>query len=351
MYFLFSLGSWAREVFQGRTHPFRTFLGAIYSGRIIWTIILAVIMLIGGIPLSPSGTFMTSAVHADIDPQAGTSGGRFFKMDFGARPTAMGGAYTASSDLYALQWNPAAGAASQSMKLAAQQTDLLLDMKAQYVGLGSLMIGDLSINTFGAFFDKGTFQRTTELSGGGFGGFDGTFDASDWQVGLNLARSFSRNLDVGVNIKHLQSRIESFEASATALDAGFQYNINRRYRLGMSVENLGEDIKFVNQEDPLPLTFNLGARARWALTESFGYQVNLDAKKPRDNEYGLRIGNELSVFQMFAFRAGYNSASDLSEGFSYGAGFKASGVQLDYAYRPSGDFFDRRQTFSISLRF
>lgn len=295
--------------------------------------------------------YAVGPVRADIDPQAGTSGGRFFKMDFGARPMAMGGAYTAERDIFALQWNPAAGARMESGQLAAQQTDLLLDMKAQYVGLGTRQVGPVSLSTFGAFFDKGTFQGTTETPGGAFGGFDGMFTASDWQAGMNVATDFTEDLSFGLNAKYLKSQIETFEASSYAVDVGLLYDMNSNFRWGASVENIGEDLQFVQQEDPLPLTLNSGVSSRWKVSNVIGYQVNLDLRKPRDDEWGMRVGNELSLYRRFAFRIGYNSSSDLSQGFTYGAGFRVSGIQMDYAYQPSGEFFDRRQNFSLILHF
>lgn len=308
--------------------------------------LLGVLLLVGllavGIP----------PARADIDPDAGTSGGRFFLVNFGARAHGMGQAYTAQSgDLFALQWNAAAPAGMYSDQLVAQQTDFLLDMNMKYVGLGHASLGDFEVSGFGGFFDKGDLQGAAETSGGAFDGFTGTFQASDYQLGLNVARPLGEDVRFGVNLKYLRSRIEDFEASAFAVDGGIQWDVTPRLSYGLAVQNIGQDLTFVNQDDPLPRTFNTGFAYRMNLGRYLDAETSLDVRKPRDNSTGVRIGQELDVLNMIAFRVGYSSSDTLRNGFSFGAGFRQDRFSVDYAFRPSGEFFDARQTFSLNLFF
>lgn len=308
--------------------------------------LLVVLVLVGVLAVG------VPAARADIDPDAGTSGGRFFLVNFGARAHGMGQAYTAqSNDLFALQWNAAAPAGMNSNQLVAQQTDFLLDMDMKYVGLGHVSVGGFEVSGFGGFFDKGDLQGAAETSGGAFGGFTGTFQASDYQLGLNVARPLGENVRFGMNLKYLRSRIEDFEASAFAVDGGLQWDVTPRLSYGLAVQNIGQDLTFVNQEDPLPRTINSGISYRMPLGRYIDYETNLDVRKPRDNSLGVRVGQELDVLDMIAFRVGYSSNDTLREGFSFGAGFRQDSFSVDYAFRPSGEFFDARQTFSLNLFF
>ncbi|MFC1501620.1 hypothetical protein ACFL58_04145, partial [Elusimicrobiota bacterium] len=76
-------------------------------------------------------------------------------------------------------------------------------------------------------------------------------------------------VNVGVNIKYISSNIDDVTATAFAADIGAQKTyVDARIQVGAAVQNLGSEVKFNFEGDPLPLNFRLGAK--YALPIGFG---------------------------------------------------------------------------------
>ncbi|MFH1097122.1 MAG: UPF0164 family protein [Candidatus Desantisbacteria bacterium] len=67
--------------------------------------------------------------------KAGTKGGQFLKIDVGARPVALGGAYVAvDGDVNAICWNPASLGSIKHQEFTFMHNEWLKDVRYEFVG-------------------------------------------------------------------------------------------------------------------------------------------------------------------------------------------------------------------------
>lgn len=286
----------------------------------------------------------------------------FLKITPGARPMAMGEAYTAvADDLDSLNSNPA-GLARMSLQQATfEHAELFAGTHLDYAGYARPFATDA-----GTILDGGTLALGVEhLSQPALEGRDaagnptGSFGAGDTAVMLGYSRRLADYPAVlGANVKYLHSTLADTRAQGYAVDLGAQrpfYALGHGARLGVSVRNLGPGMKFGGETDPLPLELSVGG----AVNVVGAMTVALDVhQRPRDHQTALSIGTEYSVLPAFALRTGYASASAAGGssgigalgGFGMGFGLKVYKATLDYSFSPYGEL-GSAQRLSLSSRF
>jgi len=193
------------------------------------------------------------------------SGAAFLKIGTGARPAAMGGAYTAiADDVNALYYNPGGLAQLEKRELGATHMEWLLDTKFDFLGyahptkMGTFALGVTRLSS-GKVEGRDADRRTT-----------GDFTTSDTAYTVSFSRrlrsellSHYGNANVGANVKLLRSSIGGYSAQTQAIDLGAQYRCaGSPLSLGISVLNIGPGMRFLEQRDPLPLTFSVGGAYR-----------------------------------------------------------------------------------------
>ena len=116
---------------------------------------------------------------------------------------------------------------------------------------------------------------------------------------------------VGLAAKYIEGSIAGEKARAVAVDVGATRGLgNLPVSLGLSVQNLGTPMKYINQKDPLPLTFATGL----LFSVAPGFSMALDVKRlVYDKQTDVSVGTEYSFIPGFALRTGYmmnNTALD-----------------------------------------
>ena len=287
------------------------------------------------------------------------SGAAFLKIGTGARPTAMGGAYTAlADDVNALYYNPSGLANLTKRELGATHAQCLLDTTFDFIGYvqptkrGAFGLG---VARLGAGSQEGRDAN---------GQATGSFEASDTAYTVGFSRKLQAGgllaagrTNLGVNLKYLQSRIGSDSASTFAFDLGAQHQLRSRpLSLGLSVLNIGKGMRFLDQTDPLPLTFAIGTAYR------FGglFQVALDVRHEiHDRWTGVGVGTEYAILPAFSLRAGYtsqvaqagaSSATGALSGLGGGFGLKMGSCKAAYTFTPFGAL-GNAQKISLGARF
>jgi len=279
------------------------------------------------------------------------SGAAFLKIDTGARPTAMGGAYTAlADDVNALYYNPGGLGNLRQRELGATHTKWLMNTTFDFLGYAHPL-------------KKGTFGLgVTRLSIGGHEGRDAnrqatsSYDASDTAYTIGYSRRLAGRTSMGGNFKYLQSRIGDYSASAVAFDAGALHQFGGMpLALGVSVLNMGKGMTYLDQTDPLPLTLSLGAAYRLGGM----FQVTTDIRHDvYDKQTSLGFGTEYALMPRFSIRAGYTSfasrnfggAAGAIGGFGGGFGLKLGRYRADYTFTPFGAL-GNAQRLSLGARF
>lgn len=238
-------------------------------------------------------------------------------------------------------------------------------------------------------FSFGESERTDEL-----GNSLGTYESKDYAFGLWAAMTFDPDNSAGIGFKYIKSDLgyigagsQKYDASSLALDIGIlsrnlfpqatfrNENINypnldrlfrperdRGFSLGISVMNLGKELKYDQYQsgDPLSKTFRLGAGYQAVDSEPIGIQLTVDTvkllvetgspfKKEWD-EIAWSYGMELEFYYLVSFRMGKLFDRDSGQRFNtIGIGLGPEWLSLDYSKILNGAGI-RTNEPSISLR-
>lgn len=290
-----------------------------------------------------TGLLFTGHGSFAISSDAGTSGAQFLKIGVGGRASSLGEAYAGvGGDVFSMYWNPAGLASLDRVDVAFQRNNSFVDIDQNFFAVavpnkstdGSWGLG---IN----YLDAGDQTRTTEDGAGNLVSANaGRFSASDLAVMASYARPYSENLVWGLAAKYIEQKLEDEKASSWALDFGIIWKPKKHpdWNVGLAVQNVGPDIRFINQKDALPLNFKFGV-ARWFRAGRVLWVADINL--PRDNDTRLNTGIEYWVMDVLAARVGYSGAlDDADDGLTLGVGFRYNDLRVDYAFLPFGDLGD-----------
>ena len=299
-------------------------------------------------------------------------GAEFLASGVGARALGMGGAYVAhADDVTAGYWNVAGLDAVAQTEAAYMHAERfggavafdyaavaypLTDRSTIAVSFVRSAVDDIA-NTLNAF--DGVQLNPDDVT---------LFSAADNALFLSYARGVNRNLSVGATAKVVRRGIGEFASAwGYSVDVGAQLDLGR-VRLGLTVQDATGMVQSwsVDQaafasvpeesrpeglvEIVLPLA-RLGASTLVPLSEDVGLTLAGDLDVGFDGQAANvidvagaslrpRVGAELSVRDVLAFRAGISDVST-SDDFgtqitpSIGTGVQLGGLAIDYGF---GDF-------------
>jgi len=280
----------------------------------------------------------------------GTSGAAFLKIGAGARPAALGEAFgSLVGDVNNIFYNPAGLAGLTGVEFMAQYGLWFQSIGYNVLGLGYPVekIGTFGVGIINLNINN-IDRRTADTLAA-----DGTFAAGDFAYILSYSRQISKRIAGGLNVKWISQKIDTDLAQGLGADAGILWQpLTSPLTLGLAVQNLGNEIKFNEVSDPLPLNYKFG----------FGYKIfndkivlGLDFNLARDNdlrtcigaEYNLSLKNEIGI----SIRSGYRTIASEQlgglSGLSAGLGIIWRYFGFDFAWVPYGELGD---TFRYCLR-
>lgn len=298
-----------------------------------------------------------------INFQPGTTGFQFLKLGVGARPVAMGSAYTAvADDANALFWNPAGLGMNKSFQGTLMVMNLFQSVVYAGAGLTTPMGRFVSAGLAGSYLTASDTRRNPIT-----GREEGSFPISDFSVGPGLAFTPLENLAFGGAVKLLGSQLDTFRSYAVSLDAGIIYSPIRYFYLGSSLLHLGNPRRFISKWESQPINLRIGAAGKFPIFEN-SLVLASDLSFYTDNKPTLSVGGEFRVklagverpeggTQWLAVRGGYQTGYHLGiwSGFSFGLGYEyqiASTIDLvlDAVYFSYG-FLGDSERVSLSFRF
>lgn len=292
----------------------------------------------------------------------GTSALPILNVDIGARPLGMGGAYTAlSDDMFGVHYNPAGLGYVKNFEISAASHNGVLDTTIQYVGIAipipaktfsgeytsALGISFLTSSNGDIDWYKLASDGSASVSGASRdAGSDNIFaltygdtiysDAYDAFSGFFTIRHF-----VGATVKFITSTLPNSDGSDVsagvwAADIGYLVEApEANSRFGISLNNLGGKVKYIEEKDPLPRTLRAGAAYTHKGIFTGGFTLSFDVVHYMEDDINrLHTGVELALLPILKFRGGYRFLGD-AEGFSAGAGGNIFGLTVDFAM-----FFD-----------
>lgn len=319
------------------------------------------------------------ALPAEAQRKAGRNGAAFLEVGIGAREVALGSAVTAlANDANQIFWNPAGTAlrADQRVSVAFSYTDWIADItsSAAAVGynvgdVGTVSIGfqyfglsDIAANRQNGYSDPILQDLVTDTE------TSATYNYTDLALSAAYSRYVLDRLSLGATVKYISETIDGVSANAVAFDFGSVYNVGvAGWQIAARLNNLGTDMSFFNQDNPLPITFSIGSTIYPVNREEVRLMLAADATKPLDSQQLIYGGAELSFYDLLFLRGGYRfnyagveddgtSARDpiqtTIEGASLGGGIQygISGyaVAVDYAFTQM-DLLDNVHRFSLRI--
>lgn len=293
------------------------------------------------------------------------TGAAFLKIGVGARPLGMGGGYIAiADDVNAIYWNPGGLAQLRKKEISAMHTEWIDDIKYEFVGYAvpltridtNTRIKNLGTLAFSiGYLRMGEMERRDENRKL----LPETFTAYDLAGTISYSKFVNPKTSIGINLKIIQQKIEEETANGFAFDLGLLHKLQvAGYKLQVAgvIQNLGPQMKFINEGYNLPLTISAGLAYKIFSVCNLGLNVTHRVFEKR-TEFGF--GTEYWFLNTIALRGRYNflnsndKLSSISK-FGFGLGFKLSEVitsyQIDYSFLPYADLGNtHRISFSINF--
>lgn len=269
--------------------------------------------------------------HADC-LAVGEAGAQFLKIGTGAKAQAMGGAFVAlADDASAVYWNPAGLARQADASVMATYGMWFEDMGHHSFAV-ALPAGGAHWGALICYSPSGDIPKVdVDLAE------VGEYDAYDMSGAVAYAGRLGSAVAYGVSAKLIQSKIEDESATAYAADAGVIYEVGQisGLRLGAAVQNVGTGLKFIKDEDPLPLTLRAG------LAYSLGTMtVAADVSRPSDNDASVHVGAEYVMASVLALRAGFLTRPEMENAVTFGLGVSWQRFTVAYAFVPFAEIED-----------
>jgi len=268
----------------------------------------------------------------------GSSAGPELRLSLGARPTAMGEAFTAlADDANATAWNPAGLSQVLGSQVAFMHNLYIQETSQEYLAFGHQLFNGAGVGANITYFNYGKIEKYTETAEAA-----GDFTPTVLTAALGYGQWLLPELAAGLAVKFFNQNIDTERYSAVAADLGVLVKPGLEgLQLGAAAQNLGG--KLADSDLPAlakagaayALPFTLGADARWTLA--------LEVQVPfADSAYtSVNIGTEYAYAKAVALRAGYKvkNTGELSgvSGLTAGVGVKYSFFALDYALATFGD--------------
>ena len=302
-----------------------------------------------GILLLVSLALVVAAAGGARAARGNTSSANFLEVGVSSRAAGMGDAYTAwADDVYGFYFNPAGIARNRRQEVGFFYNNSIADITYNYIGYLHPLKSRGTLAASFYYVNLGSVDRTT-VSSGQLNQYTGKAKAHDYALTLSYARPISSYLDLGAAAKVIDEKLDNYSATAFAVDLGATFRPPvRGLTFGLSLANLGTSLKFVRENEKLPLTVRAGAGyrhpgSRWGVTSDLSYV--------RGDELVGKVGGEFWVLpEHFALRAGFNSTSEAANGLTIGTGIRWHDLSFDYAYVPFGDL-GNQQTVSLSYQF
>jgi len=288
--------------------------------------------------------------------KVGTAGAQFLELGVSARAIGMGDAFLAiSDDASAVYYNPAGLTQIAEREAVFTHVSYLADINYDFAGLAyptakfggvwgvgfyMLNAGDMDVTHYEGYEDNYSTGQT--------------FTAKDYALSLSYARSLTDRFSVGMTLKLIEELLDTERAIGWAADMGTLYDTGfKGFKIAMVVSNFGPDIKFIEEECPLPMNFKFGGVFDIYRAENHMATFSVEGSHPNDNLEKFNAGMEYWFRDMFSLRFGNHFEYDTG-GISAGCGLKLyvseRQLKFDYGYHDM-EILEGFHRFSVGLSF
>lgn len=266
------------------------------------------------------------------------------KIEQGARPAAMGGAFVGvPADVASSMYNPAGAVDINRFTATFGHTSYWENVRLES-GFFAMNLSSRSFIHGGIRFAvvdelEGRLAPTSEFE---------SFQAHDISFKGGFAYRISPRLAVGGAMGWFIEKIDAWRGSAFNVDLGLLYRAAERINIGASAVNLGGDFSlsksgFTGSRDiSLPTTYRVGAA--YYLKDYLGAADIVVV----DDEFHLHAGAEAVIQKIFRLRAGYMFNYD-SKNITAGASFSKRNLTVDYAFVPYSNDLGSSHLFNLTF--
>ena len=285
------------------------------------------------------------ALYASSDGGGGAAA--YLNMGIGARPLALGGAYTAMAEgASATYYNPAALGFINSKEFETMHAVLTLDRNLDYFSYaqpinrnkfkGGLSFGWIRYGVDG--IPETRVYKVGDVIPAGQAVGDPILDLSgnvkvfsyfeDVENAYTLAygTKFKKKVFLGFALNYYTHDLFNNSADGFGIDLGVLWKANKRSNIGLTVKHIGGELEWdtsTSRKDNIPVSTTLGAS--YKVRENITTTVDLE--KTGDENLRTHIGVEGYVNSNLALRAGLDK-----DNITLGIGFKSNDWVFDYAY-------------------
>lgn len=292
-----------------------------------------------------SSCVLLVALGAGIPASSPAQGGRtaaiVLELPSSARALALGGAYVAAgADDATLFYNPSqlatveGRAASMSVQPYIEGSTLGALSAAFQVGPGTVGVG-VQVLSYGSA-DEYVCDETTGCERGEATGR--TVSANDVAASVGYGMTW-RMVRLGATAKYVRQSLADASGGVPALDVGAAIDVWRGATVGVSIQNVGPDLKTAGSSAPLPRFLRLGASLPWRGVGPFDVLGTLELAHDTEGDVLPLGGAEVTWTSAnglaFSARVGALAQTDgaATSRVSFGGGVRARHFALDYAYQ------------------
>lgn len=269
-----------------------------------------------------------------------------------ARTLSMGGASVAvSPNAYALENNAAAMAMYDgTLDIAAsfgnwqpQYSDIKMPSLGAYFKIGN----KLAVGVSGRYLMEKPYTMVSSV-----GATLGTYTPVDFYVGVGVAYKVVDFLSIGINAKYISSQLaEDVSGKSFAGDISLMFKKNG-FGAGLSVNNLGQKVKYGSSSYSLPTMAKLGFAYESSLSEAFALTATAEAGYLFAGGFSAGVGVDLKFVNIVSVRAGYHYGDAQKAVPSYasaGLGIDIIGINLSGSYLLGGKDSPLKNSFCATL--
>lgn len=267
------------------------------------------------------------------------------KVEPGARPAGMGGAFTAVVDgPNSSPYNPAAVTDADKFTTSLGHNSYWDNIRIE--------TGYFATSLTGRSWLHGgiRFAKLSELEerSGPSSAPDNIFDAHDVSFKGGLAFRFAPKITAGFAAGWFMEKIGPDRGSAFNMDFGLLYEATEALSIGAAATNVGSDFQL--DSDGTARTSDIGLPTTWRAGGAYRYKQYLGAVDLvyLDEKAHMHIGTEGWLHEYVAVRAGYMINYD-TKNLTAGASFIKRNFTVEYAFVPYTSNLGTSHLFNLTV--
>lgn len=276
---------------------------------------------------------------AQAGNRSGTVSDLFLDLPVSARIVGLGGADVADAEgVSSIAYNPAGILSVSNYGFAATYSSWFADISHSFFGAA------MNVSSVGSFGISAIVLSTNDMAVTTPAYPEGTgqyFRASDYAFSVAYARQVSDKFSFGINAKYIASYLynTSYGANSYAVDVGILYDVPALgAKLGIAIDNLGTDVKFIQESYQIPTVLAFGVMVNIVNQEQNKLVLCMQVNRPSDANEQYNTGLEYTFDGMFFLRGGYKFNYD-TENWSAGIGLKFDLLGMDASFGYGYDNF------------